>query len=359
MSVTHVAHHFLAPFHKWLAHEGVTEFVINKPGECHIETREGWEHHDDPMLTFERIDGIARSIANATNQQFGRQNPILSATLTTGERVQFVSEPIVRPGCISVTVRKPGAAVMALEDYKEQGAFDIYRIKRGRKTVGAVATAAEKERIEELEKELDSTALELINLLEKGDLVSFLRLAVKSRKNIVVCGAVNSGKTTLMKSLISEVDAEERLLSIENVDELGLDRMFKNCVPMFYSAGGQGEAPIDQQTLVQSSLRMRPERIILAELITGDEAFAFIDAINRGHPGSITSFHSESVNHAWSTLALMVKQSGVGRGLDYEVIRNLLGQTIQIVIHVKSIEKDRKVTEVFYDPVATALALES
>jgi len=357
MSVAHVAQHYLAPFHRWLAVEGVTEFVINKPGECLIETHNGWQHHYDETLTYGRIDGIARSIANATNQQFGKENPILSATLTTGERVQFVGEPVTRLGSISVTVRKPGAALFSMEGYQEQGAFSELR------PVDAAARSAssrvsDAERREQIKEGLSADSRELMSLLEQRELPGFLRHAVQSRKNIIVSGSTGSGKTTLMKSLIAEVGKDERLLSIENVDELELDRTFVNCVPMFYSAGSQSTVAIDQQTLLQSGLRMRPDRMFVAELIRGNEALSFMDTINSGHPGSITSVHTNSVQLAWSRLALLVKQSDTGQGLDYDVIRNLLAQTIDIIVQVNKTDRGRKVAEIFYDPVSTVMALE-
>ena len=122
------------------------------------------------------------------------------------------------------------------------------------------------------------------------DYEAFMRLAVASRKNILVSGPTGSGKTTWTKALIREIPAEERLITIEDAQELVLDR-HPNHVRLFYSKDDQGLARVTPKQLLESCLRMKPDRILLAEL-RAEEAFDYLRNVNSGHPGSITSVHA-------------------------------------------------------------------
>src|SRR6185437_12623554 len=169
---------------------------------------------------------------------------------------------------------------------------------------------------------LDATETELIRLLNSKNYESFMRLAVVSRKNILVSGATGSGKTTWTKALIREIPAEERLITIEDAQELVLDRHV-NHVRLFYSKDGQGLARVTPKQLLESCLRMKPDRILLAEL-RSEEAFDYLRNVTSGHPGSITSVHAASAELAFEQLVLLVKQSPAGRELPREDIKQFL-----------------------------------
>ena len=117
-----------------------------------------------------------------------------------------------------------------------------------------------------------------------------MRLAVRSRKNILVSGPTGSGKTTWTKALIREIPSSERLITIEDAKELVLDR-HPNHVRLFYSKDDQGIARVTPKQLLECCLRMKPDRILLAEL-RAEEAFDYLRNVNSGHPGSITSVHA-------------------------------------------------------------------
>src|SRR6202021_3932191 len=138
-------------------------------------------------------------------------------------------------------------------------------------------------------KMLDAVEQELTALLQRGDFEAFMRLAVRSRKNIVVSGPTGSGKTTWTKALIREIPSDERLVTIEDAKELVLDR-HPNHVRLFYSKDDQGVARVTPRQLLASCLRMKPDRILLAEL-RSEEAFDYLRNVNSGHPGSIPSVH--------------------------------------------------------------------
>src|SRR5690606_22818144 len=117
-------------------------------------------------------------------------------------------------------------------------------------------------------------------------------------------------------------------------DEMGLYKTHPNVVPLFYSAGGQGISPITQQQLLESSLRMKPDRIFVAELIRGDEAFYYLRNVNSGHPGSITSIHASSASLAIEQLVLFLKESESGTSLSREDIKFLIYLCVDIIVQI-------------------------
>src|SRR5437762_2124028 len=177
---------------------------------------------------------------------------------------------------------------------------------------------------------LDDTEQQLLKLLASQEYQAFMRRAVLARKNILVSGPTGSGKTTWTKALIREIPSEERLITIEDARELVLDR-HANHVRLFYSKDGQGLARVTPKQLLESCLRMKPDRILLAEL-RAEEAFDYLRNVNSGHPGSITSVHAASAELAFEQLVLLVKQSAGGRELARSDIKSLLYLLLGAVI---------------------------
>ena len=189
---------------------------------------------------------------------------------------------------------------------------------------------------------------ELKRLHADGEYLAFLRLAVRSRRNILVSGPTSSGKTTWTKALIQEVPVDERLVTIEDARELVLDR-HPNHVRLYYSKDDQGLARVTPKQLLECCLRMRPDRILLAEL-RAEEAFEYLRNVNSGHPGSITSVHAASAELAFEQLVLLVKQSPGGRTLDRCDIKQLLYLLIDIVIQCGVHDHRRVISEIWYQP---------
>lgn len=308
----------------------VTEVCVNKPGEVFTEGRGGWKVHSAPKVTYPYLETITRMIASFSAQKCTPEQPILSATLPTGERVQIVIPPASLSGTISLTIRKPSSVTLTLDDYQQNGAFDDCTDSL---------------------PDLFPHEKKLLELKEKRAWKEFLELAIPSHQNIIVSGATGSGKTTFMKALIGMVPKEERLISIENVDELALYKSHPNAIPLFYSAGGQGIAKISQQQLLESALRMKPDRIFVAELIRGDEAFYFLRNVNSGHPGSITSMHANNAKMAIEQLVLFIKESNSGSSMSREDIKKMIFLCVDIIVQFKCVNGKRMVTEVYYDPI--------
>ncbi len=174
--------------------------------------------------------------------------------------------------------------------------------------------------------------------------MGFLRLAVRARKNILVSGSTGSGKTTCTKALMLEIPAEERLISIEDARELVLDH-HPNHVRLYYSKEGQGDFSVTPRQLLHACLRMRPDRILLAEL-RGEEAFDYLRNVNSGHPGSVTSIHAASCDLAFEQLMLLIKESEAGKGLERADILALVKQAVDVVIQMELTNHRRSIREI-------------
>jgi type IV secretion system protein VirB11 len=311
----------------WLLDPDVTELCINRPGQAFVETRAGWRLESLPFADFEWCRRLAKLVANATRQRIDEESPLLSASLPSGERIQIVLPPATSAGCVAITIRRPSDQVWSIEDLSSRGIFSKTRR----------ATNA-----------LDNTETALLRHLEAQEFESLMRLAVRARKNILVSGPTGSGKTTWTKALIREIPGDERLVTIEDAQELNLDR-HPNHVRLFYSKDDQGLARVTPKQLLESCLRMKPDRILLAEL-RAEEAFDYLRNVNSGHPGSITSVHAASAELAFEQLVLLIKQSRGGSELARSDIKNLLYLLVDVVIQFGVEDHQRFIREIWYEP---------
>jgi type IV secretion system protein VirB11 len=310
-----------------LADPDVTELCINRPREIFIESHTGWRRIAAPFADFDWCQRLAKLVANATRQRVDESSPLLSASLPSGERVQIVLPPATTLGCVAITIRRPAAEVWSLGELSTRGALQTVR-----------STDAAR---------LDSE-VELQRLHAAGEYQAFMRLAVRTRRNILVSGPTGSGKTTWTKALIQEVPSDERLVTIEDARELVLDR-HPNHVRLYYSKDDQGLARVTPKQLLECCLRMRPDRILLAEL-RAEEAFDYLRNVNSGHPGSITSVHAASADLAFEQLVLLVKQSSAGRSLARRDIKRLLYLLVDVVIQCGREHHQRVIREIWYQP---------
>jgi type IV secretion system protein VirB11 len=326
----------LRTLQRFLDDPAVTELCVNRPGEAFIETRTGWRSEVIPELSFEWCVRFAKLVANFTGQRVDAASPLLSAALPGGERVQIVLPPATTPGTVAIAIRRPSRHQWSIEDLARDGVF------RQARRSGHGADQAERK---------------LLELLAAGDYEAFMRLAVIARKNILVSGPTGSGKTTWTKALIREIPRDERLITIEDARELVLDR-HPNHVRLFYSKDEQGLARVTPRQLLESCLRMKPDRILLAEL-RAEEAFDYLRNANSGHPGSITSVHASSATLAFEQVMLLVKQSPAGRELARQEIRTMLFMLIDVVIQFACSRQQRFIEEIWYEPALKRRGLES
>lgn len=327
---------YLSGIGTMLAQDGVTEVCINRPGEICYEQDNTWHVVADAFYTAANLDILFNHIANASAQNITREYPILSAALETGERVQLIKPPSAQYH--SLTIRKPSTLHLRLEQLAQYNAFSSV----GKLIFRQAESDAER-------KQLDDSDLILLDCLEKKDYLNFFRHAVKTHKNILVSGATGSGKTTFTNALINEIDHNERIITIEDVPELVVPQ--PNHVRLIYSKDTRSATKTTPKMLLESCLRMRPDRILLAEL-RGEEAFYYVRNVNSGHPGSITSIHASNSRQAFDQLMLYIKESEAGGNLDRRDIIHLLRLLVDVVVQYKRLADGRRVvTEIFFDPV--------
>jgi type IV secretion system protein VirB11 len=274
---------YLAPLAPWLADPAVTDLYVNRPGELWVERLGGGlAPVAVPELDETNLWRLARQVAALAHQGVSREHPLLSGVLPDGARVQVVAPPATRGGVV-MAIRKHVVSDLSLDDYARDGAFAQATTPRARPDAALRA------------------------LLDAGDVRGFLSAAVRAGKNIVVSGGTSTGKTTFLNALLKEVPLDQRLVLIEDAPEIRL--VHPNAVGLVAARGEQGQARVGTEDLLQASLRLRPDRIILGEL-RGAEAFSFLRAVSSGHPGSMTTVHADDPRGAVEQLALMALQAG-------------------------------------------------
>lgn len=311
---------WLAPLRFLLARPDVTDIYINHPGECWVEVLGGRiERQIVPELDTARLWALARQVASFSHQGISREHPLLAAILPDGARIQIVAPPATR-GDLALAIRKHVVDTIALGDYLEAGAFAGTVLSHGA-TVTRASPLPQDESPAGLAKWLGDT--------------------VRARANILISGGTSSGKTTFLNSLIREISTDERLIVIEDTPELQLP--VENAVGLVAVKGELGEARVNTDDLLQAALRMRPDRIIMGEL-RGIEAYAWLRAVNTGHPGSITTIHADSPEGALEQLALIVLQSGTQ--LRHNDIIQYATRVIDIIVQLERINGERRITRV-------------
>lgn len=322
-------HHFLnralEPLRVFLDDSQVVEISINSPGHVYVERLGSahMEHYEIPELTADEIVNIGERVAATTNQFINRASPILSAALPTGERIQVILPPAAADGG-AVSIRKQVISNFTLDDYRDQGSLDQVAV-----SVGGL-------------READHA---LIEQLSVRDIYGFIRTAIINRVSILISGGTSSGKTTFLNACLKSVSPHERIVTLEDTRELFPPQ--DNAVHLLASRGDQGTANVTIQSLLEASLRMRPDRLFVGE-VRGSEAFAFLRAINTGHPGSMSTVHADTPLGAYEQLAMMVMQSGLSAAYPKADLISYIQSVIPIVIQLRRDGGRRGVSEIFF-----------
>lgn len=317
---------FLEPLDHIFAEEGVNEISINRPGEIWVERRGDMTHESVPRLTLDHLKSLAHLVAQYTQQVISEEKPLLSATLPQGYRIQVIFPPACDGNSVIMSIRKQTVLRLTLDEYERIGAFDT--TKTGDDFVNQ-----------------DDVLLE--KLLKAGEVKKFIAAAVKMRKNVIISGGTSTGKTTFLNAALGEIPTEERIITVEDAREVMIEHL-PNRAHLLASRGGQGRALVTTQDLIEACLRMRPDRIIVGEL-RGKEAFAYLRAVNTGHPGSIATLHADTPKLAIEQLCLMVLQADLG--ITRDEIREYVESVVQIVIQLKRGAKGRRyVSEIYFKP---------
>lgn len=314
---------YLIPIQPFLNDPSLTEICVNRPRELWTEGSLGWQRYDLDSLSFQHCRQLATLIASYNGKAISAEKPVLSAALPNGERIQVIIPPACEQNTVSITIRKPSVIDKTLEELDAEGAF---------------------QEVSHTQDGLKPFEHELLQLKGEGKIKEFMDLAVRSQRNILIVGKTGSGKTTVTKSLIRSIPLDERLITIEDVHELFLHQ-HPNKVHLFYSREDEGGSKVTPKQALASCLRMKPDRILLAEL-RGDESWEFIKSVNTGHPGSISTMHANGAFEAFEQLTALIKDSRTGAHLDTGYIKHRLFTTLDIVLFYHK----RKLREIYYDP---------
>lgn len=301
---------YLKPLDSIFVEDGVTEISINQPREVWVEKRGDITQRNIEELDFNHLKALVKLVAQATDQDVSEERPLLSATLPNGYRIQVVLPPAAETGTVVISIRKPSATQLTLDDYEKLGAFNVVKTTT---------------------QEQDQVTTKLMQLLKEKEIKEFLKYAIASRKNIIVSGGTSTGKTTFTNAILQEIDSSERIITVEDAREIILST-HPNKIHLIASRGDQGRAQVNTQDLIEACLRLRPDRIIVGEL-RGKEAFSFLRAINTGHPGSASTLHADTPMMAIEQLKLMVMQAGLG--IPPEQVREYIINVVDIIIQLK------------------------
>lgn len=324
-TLLYVVEQALEPLRGPLDDPAVVEISVNKPGHVFVE-RMGQAHmefHSIPAMTAEAISQIAQRVAAYTNQFVNSERPLLSAALPTGERIQVVLPPAAPDGG-TLSIRKQVTQHFTLEEYRDNGSLDKVAVSLGG---------------------LSQLDHDLIGHLQAQRIYEFLDTAIRNRVSILISGGTSTGKTTFLNACLKSVDPHERILTLEDTRELFPTQ--KNVVHLIASKGDQGTANVTIQSLLESSLRMRPDRLFVGE-IRGAEAFTFLRAINTGHPGSMSTVHADTPQGAYEQLVMMIMQGGMAGSFSKADLLSYLHMVIPVVIQLRRDGGKRGVSEIFF-----------
>ena len=300
---------YLAPLKKFFAQPTVSEISINQPKEAWVEVGGDMTRHDIPEFDLAHLKALGRLVAQSTEQKISEETPLLSATLPEGYRIQVVFPPACEASTVAMSIRKQTIVNLDLDQYEAIGAFQNTLVKH----------------------QLNPVDKRLRELLNAGAVKEFIREAILAKKNIIISGGTSTGKTTFLNAALKVIPPTERIITCEDAREIMIPHI-PNKVHLIASKGGQGRAQVSMQDLIEASLRLRPDRLMLGEL-RGKEAFSFMRAVNTGHPGSISTLHADTPELAVEQLILMIMQAGLGIGR--EQIKTYVENVINVIIQLK------------------------
>ena len=306
---SNVFKHYYSVLAPHLSAEGVTDFFINHVDSVYVaDYRDGVSKVNDPRITVEFIEGLAKVIASTSDKS--NKLPIISSAFPTGERIELIQSEAAKHTCLAI--RKPTNKIFTIDELNGQGIFDNASINPSREHIAS-----------DLCKQFLDT---------KTPVADILKQAVESRLNIVISGATGSAKTTLSKALIQQIPKHERLITLEDAEELTTPD-HENSVHLFYPRE-RSDGLITANTLLLSCLRFKPDRILLSE-VRGAEAYDFLDSVNTGHPGAITTIHATSHLTAISRLVQMVRYSPAAQSLSEKDIEKRIVDQVDVFLHME------------------------
>lgn len=278
----------------------ITEVMINGPENVFIEQNGRLFKLNKQFESQRRLEDIIQRIVGLAGREVNQANPICDTRLPDGSRVNVVLPPIALCGP-TLTIRKFSKTPMTVEKLIQYGSIT-------------------------------------------QDIADKLELLVKAKYNIFICGGTGSGKTTFLNAVSNYIPRDERVITIEDSAELQITGVDNLVSLETRNANASGAGQITIRDLIKSSLRMRPERIVVGE-VRGGEALDMLQAMNTGHDGSLSTGHANSTQDMLSRLETMVLQGA--EGLPLEAIRQQIASAVDIIIHLSRLrDKSRKTMEI-------------
>ena len=289
----------LGPLQDLLRDENVTEIMVNAKDEIYVEKKGKVELTSLSFTSNEDIQRIIGRIVNPIGRRIDESTPMVDARLKDGSRVNAIIPPLALKGP-SITIRKFSKKMFSDDDLIHFGTLT-------------------------------------------SEIMQFLNVCVRIKKNILVSGGTGTGKTCLLNVLSSAIPTNERLITIEDTAELRLPH--ENLVSLESRPPNiEGKGAVVIRDLVKNSLRMRPDRIVVGEC-RGGETLDMLQAMNTGHEGSLTTVHANSARDALIRLETMVMMGGIE--LPSSVIKNQIASAIDIIVQLSRFQDgSRKVISV-------------
>ncbi len=283
-----------------LEDDNITEVMINGPDNVFVEMNGKLRKIDQTFENERQLEDIVQKVVGLAGREVNQANPIVDTRLPDGSRVNVVLPPIALNGA-TVTIRKFSKTPMTVEQLIKYGSIT-------------------------------------------PEIAEVLELFVRAKFNIFICGGTGCGKTTFLNAVSNFIPKDERVITIEDSAELQITGI-ENLVRMeTRNANASGKGAVSIRDLIKSSLRMRPERIIVGE-VRGGEALDMLQAMNTGHDGSLSTGHANSTKDMLSRLETMVLQGA--EGLPLEAIRQQIASAIDIIIFLSRMrDKTRKTMEI-------------
>ncbi|MGE1062725.1 CpaF family protein [Megasphaera paucivorans] len=287
----------LGPIEPLLKDDTVTEVMINGPKNIFVEQKGKLHHTDVQFYDTAHLMNIIERIITPLGRRVDEASPLVDARLADGSRVNIIIPPLSLMGPC-VTIRKFSKDIISAEKLMEFGTMD-------------------------------------------QDMVNFLQACIRARLNIIVSGGTGSGKTTTLNVLSSFIPSGERIVTIEDAAELRLEQDHVVTLEA-RPANIEGRGAVSIRDLVRNALRMRPDRILIGEVRSG-EALDMLQAMNTGHDGSLTTAHANSPRDVLSRLETMVLMSGMD--LPVKAIREQISSALDLIVHQSRMrDGSRKIT---------------
>ena len=315
---------YLEPLQPYLQQKGVSELCINNAGEVWLEKAGRFTRHLAPELHEEHLRQLANLIAEDNHKDLSETKPLLSATLPGGERCQFVLPPACDRGQFICSIRKQAVLDLTLDDWEARGAFLHVKKMRNQK-IHAVHEA-------------------IRNYYQDGRWKDLIQLAVTAKLNIIISGGTSTAKTSFLNSCLKAVPIHERLITIEGVRETTITLPNKVHLLANEDDGEEDLRTASILDLLKVCLRLRPDRIFVSEL-RGREAYPFLRACISGHPGSLTTLHADSIDHALTQLCFMLSEAPELQRATDARLRGMISSSIHLVIQMARLDDGVRVVE--------------